>query len=62
MVSTGVITFAALMLLLLGSLHALSGFLALLRGRSYVVAAPACIVDVDYTGWGIVHLGIGVRW
>ena len=58
--STGVITFAALMMLLLGSLHALSGFLALFEEDRYVVAPSGLLIDVDYTAYGIVHLALGI--
>ena len=56
----GLITFAACMLLLLGSFQALAGFVALFHEEKYVVGGGDFVVEVDYTGWGIVHLGIGI--
>ena len=57
---SGIIAFAALMMILLGSLHALSGFLALFEDDHYVVGPSGLLVNVDYTVYGVVHLAIGI--
>ena len=57
---TGVISFAALMMMLLGSLHTLSAIAALFEDDRYVVAPSGLIIDVDYKVYGVVHLIIGI--
>ena len=57
---SGIIAFAALMMMLIGSLHVLSGFAALFEEDHYVVASSGLIVNVDYTVYGVVHLAIGI--
>ena len=59
-VRSGVISFAALMMMLLGSLHAISGFVALFEDDRYVVAPSGLIIYVDYNVYGVVHLIIGI--
>ena len=58
--SSGIIAFAALMMMLLGSLHVISGFARLFEDDHFVVDKSGLIVEVDYTVWGVVHLVIGV--
>ena len=57
---SGTIAFAALMMMLMGSLHALSGIAALFEDDRYVVAESGLIINVDYSVYGVVHLVIGV--
>jgi hypothetical protein len=57
---SGVMAFAALMMMLLGSLHVISGFVALFEEDHFAVGKSGLIVSVDYTAWGVVHLGIGI--
>jgi hypothetical protein len=56
---TGWIIFAGTMMLLLGSFHAIQGFLALLDDGYYLVASDKLAVHVDFTTWGWVHLILG---
>ena len=56
----GVISFAAIMLLLIGIFHALGGAVALFKEEQYAVRGTDLVVSVDYTAWGVVHLGLGV--
>ena len=48
------------MLLLVGSIHALAGVVALFHEENYVVGGGDYVVTLDYTGWGVVHLAIGI--
>lgn len=52
--------FAGVLMLMVGTFHALSGLVALLRDEYYVVRSSGLIVRVDYTAWGWAHLAIGV--
>jgi hypothetical protein len=58
--ASGVIAFAAMMMMFLGTLHVFSGFIALFEDDRYVIASDRLIVSVDYTVWGVLHLAIGV--
>jgi hypothetical protein len=57
---SGIIAFAALMMMLLGSLHGLSGIAALFEEDRFVIAESGLIINVDYTVYGVVHLAIGI--
>ncbi|MGY1746955.1 DUF7144 family membrane protein [Blastococcus sp. SYSU D00695] len=52
--------FAASMMILLGSLHALEGLVAIFDEDYYRVPSSGLLVEVDYTAWGWAHLLLGV--
>jgi hypothetical protein len=52
--------FAALTLLLAGGFQVINGFIALYRSGVYQVGRSGLLLDVDYTTWGWVHLGLGI--
>ena len=56
----GWIVFAAVMLIMIGILHAIEGFVALFKDSYYVVRESGLVVNVDYTAWGWVHLLLGL--
>jgi hypothetical protein len=56
----GWIVFAAVMLIMIGILHAIEGFVALFKDSYYLVRESGLVVNVDYTGWGWVHLILGL--
>lgn len=56
---TGWIAFGAIMLIMLGAFQAIAGFVALFDSGYYVVTEDQLLVNVDYTGWGWVHIAIG---
>jgi hypothetical protein len=56
----GVVVFAATMLLMVGGLQAMEGFVAILRDEYYLVTRNGLLVTVDYTMWGWVHLVVGL--
>jgi hypothetical protein len=56
----GLSAFAGVMLLLLGSLHGISGLLALFREDYYLVEPGRLAAEMSYTGWGWVHLLLGL--
>ena len=56
----GWIVFAGIMMMVLGAFQAIEGLVALFNSNFYVVAESGLIVNVNYTAWGWVHLGIGV--
>jgi hypothetical protein len=52
--------FAVLMLVLAGCFQIINGLVALFRSGTYMVGSSRLAVDVDYTAWGWVHIGLGV--
>jgi vacuolar-type H+-ATPase subunit I/STV1 len=56
----GWIAFAGVMMLLMGTFHAIQGLVALFQDTYYLVAESGLIVQADYTTWGWVHLILGV--
>lgn len=56
----GWIVFAATMMILVGALHAIQGFVALFKDAYYLVAKSGLAVSVDYTAWGWIHLLAGI--
>jgi hypothetical protein len=52
--------FAASMMILLGALQAMQGFVAIFDDGYYAVTSSGLLLDVDYTVWGWVHLLLGV--
>lgn len=52
--------FAAVTLLLAGGFQVINGFIALYRSGVYQVGRSGLLLDVDYTTWGWVHLGLGI--
>ena len=57
--AVGYIFFAAMMMVFLGSLHALAGLTGILKDESYAVT-PNAIVSFDTTQWGWIHLILGL--
>jgi len=55
----GWIMFAGVMMLLMGTFHAIQGLVALFQDTYYLVAEQGLIVQADYTTWGWVHLILG---
>ncbi|MGH3793272.1 MAG: DUF7144 family membrane protein [Pseudonocardiaceae bacterium] len=56
----GWVLFAGCMMILLGAFQGLAGLVALFNRGYYVVTSDNLLVSVNYTGWGWVHLIIGV--
>lgn len=54
------VNFAGVMLIMLGTLHAIQGLVALFRDEVYVVGKSGLVVNVDYTTWGWVHIVWGL--
>jgi hypothetical protein len=57
--AAGVISFAAVMMMLTGTLQALTGLDAIVENESYVTP-PNYLYEVDVTAWGWIHLIGGV--
>ena len=55
----GWITFAAVMLLMVGTFQIITGFVAIFDPGYYVVTASGLALSVDYTVWGWVYLALG---
>jgi hypothetical protein len=56
----GWIAFAATMMVILGVFHAMAGLVALFRDEYYLVRPNGLVITLDYTGWGVIHLIIGL--
>lgn len=57
--AVGYTFFAAMMMVFLGSLHALAGLTGIIRDESFVVTKDY-IVQLDTTQWGWIHLILGL--
>jgi len=56
----GWIAFAAVLMVLIGVLHAIQGFVALFKDSYFVVTKKGFVATIDYTAWGWTHLVLGV--
>ena len=56
----GMVVFAATMMIVLGTFHAIAGLVALFRDDYFLVTRSGLVIDVDYTTWGWVHLLLGI--
>ena len=56
----GWILLRGVMMVTVGVLHAIQGFVALFKDDYYLVRKSGLAVQIDYTGWGWVHLILGV--
>jgi len=52
--------FAAIMMMMLGSFHAMAGLVALFQEDYFLVTQSGLVIDADFTVWGWTHLVFGV--
>jgi hypothetical protein len=55
----GWVVFAGVMLVVLGAFQVIEGLVALFKDDYYLVRPSGLVVNVNYTGWGWVHIIIG---
>lgn len=55
----GMIVFAGTIMLMLGSFHAIAGFVALFQDDYFLVSKDGLVVTADYTAWGWTHIIFG---
>lgn len=55
---TGWIVFAGIMLILIGAFQAIEGLVAIFQDKYFVVGDTGLTIHVNYTAWGVVHLGL----
>lgn len=55
----GWIGFAGVIMMLLGTFHAIQGLVALFNDEYYLVSSSGLVLELDYTAWGWVHLIAG---
>ncbi len=55
----GMVIFAGVMLIMLGSFHAMMGLVAIFDPGYYMVTQNGLVVSVDYTTWGWTYLILG---
>lgn len=56
----GMVVFAGVMLLMLGSFQAIEGLVALFRDDFYLTTSSGLVVPVDYTAYGWTHIVLGL--
>jgi hypothetical protein len=56
----GWIVFAAVMMIMIGVLHAIEGLVALFKDTYYLVTDKGLVFSVDYSAWGWVQLIAGI--
>lgn len=56
----GWIIYAAVMMIMVGTLHAIEGLVALFKDSYYLVGRNGLVVNVDYTAWGWIHIVVGL--
>ena len=52
----GWIGFAGVLMMLLGTFHAIQGLVALFNDEYYLVSSSGLLIELDYTAWGWLHL------
>jgi hypothetical protein len=57
--TVGLVVFAGVMMMMIGTFHALTGLAAILENEFFVVG-PQYAYEFDVTAWGWVHLIVGV--
>lgn len=57
--AAGWVGFAAVMMIILGVFNVIEGLVALFK-NSYYVVAPSGLLVFNLTGWGWIHLAIGI--
>ncbi|GIF12900.1 DUF7144 family membrane protein [Actinoplanes teichomyceticus] len=55
----GMVLFAGVMMLLLGSFQAIEGLVAIVRDNYYLATSSGLVLTFDYTTWGWTHLVLG---
>ncbi len=55
----GWVTFAAMMMLMVGTFQIIEGLTSLFNSSYYVVTPSNLVVNVNYTAWGWTHLALG---
>ncbi|WP_328475329.1 hypothetical protein OHA21_18650 [Actinoplanes sp. NBC_00393] len=56
----GVVVFAGIMMLALGSFQVMEGVVALYRQQAHPIALDRLMIEVNYTAWGWTHLILGL--
>jgi len=56
----GFVVFGGIMLLMMGGVQAIEGFVAILRDDYYLVSRNGLLINLDYPTWGWIHLIIGL--
>lgn len=56
----GLVIFAGVIMIVLGSFHAIEGLTAILKDKFYVFTTTNYLISMDVTAWGWIHLIGGV--
>lgn len=57
--ATGLITFAGVMMIMIGAFHVFAGLVALFE-RTFYLSTPNYLITVNTTTWGWIHIALGV--
>ena len=57
---TGWVSFASVMMIVVGAFHVIEGLVALFKDDYFLVGSGGLVLEVDYTAWGVAHLGLGL--
>jgi hypothetical protein len=57
---TAWVIFAGVLMMMMGSFHAIAGLVALFEDEYYVVRPSGLVLTMDYTAWGWTHLLLGI--
>lgn len=57
---SGLLVFAATILIMLGAFHAIAGLVALFRADYFLVTESGLVVTANFTTWGWTHLLLGL--
>jgi hypothetical protein len=57
---TGWVVFAGIVMIMMGTFHAIQGFVALFQPSYFLVRNTGLVVHIDYAGWAWIHLGLGI--
>lgn len=56
----GWVTFAGILMILIGAFQAIEGLVAIFRDVYFLVTSSGLLLTIDYTAWGWLHLIIGL--
>ena len=57
---TGMVVFAAMIMLLVAAFQAIAGLAALFNDDIFLIRSSGLVVNVDFTTWGWIHLGVAL--
>ena len=56
----GWVVFDSVMMGILATFHAIAGLVAIFKDDFYLVGSSGLVLEIDYSAWGWIHLGLAV--